>query len=59
MPAPTELEIVGPVAPERAHLLSDDALTLVARLQRELGPRLRHDARSISTVVSEAALALR
>ena len=35
----TELEIVGPVAPERAHLLSDDALALVARLQRELGPR--------------------
>ena len=35
----TELEIVGPVAPERAHLLSDDALALVAQLQRELGPR--------------------
>jgi malate synthase len=39
MSAVTELEIVGPVAPERAHLLSDDALALVARLQRELGPR--------------------
>ena len=39
MPAPTELEIIGPVAPERAHLLSAAALTLVARLQRELGPR--------------------
>jgi len=39
MSAVTELEIVGPVAPERAHLLSDDALALVAQLQRELGPR--------------------
>lgn len=39
MSAATEIEIVGPVAPERAHLLSDDALALVARLQRELGPR--------------------
>jgi malate synthase len=39
MSSATELEIVGPVAPERAHLLSDDALALVARLQRELGPR--------------------
>lgn len=39
MSAATEIEIVGPVAPERAHLLTDDALALVARLQRELGPR--------------------
>ena len=39
MSTATELEIVGPVAPERAHLLSDDALALVARLQRQLGPR--------------------
>ena len=33
------IEIIGPVAPERAHLLRDDALALVARLQRELSPR--------------------
>jgi malate synthase len=39
MSSTPQLEIVGPVAPERAQLLSDDALALVARLQAELGPR--------------------
>jgi malate synthase len=39
MPPSPAIEIVGPVPPARAHLLSDAALDLVARLQRELGPR--------------------
>ena len=36
---PSAIEIVGPVPADRAHLLTDDALALVERLQRELGPR--------------------
>ena len=39
MTVPPGLEIVGPVPPERTAILSDEALALAARLQRELGPR--------------------
>ncbi|MGI9117116.1 MAG: malate synthase A, partial [Gaiellales bacterium] len=39
MPVAPEIEIVGPVPPARAEILSDDALALATRLQRELGPR--------------------
>ncbi len=33
------VEIVGPVGPADAHVLTDEALALVAELQRTLGPR--------------------
>lgn len=39
MPTPPGLEIVGPVPAERAAILSEAALALAVRLQRELGPR--------------------
>ncbi|MFM7693235.1 MAG: malate synthase, partial [Actinomycetota bacterium] len=39
MTVPPGLEIVGPVPPARTAILSDEALALAARLQRELGPR--------------------
>jgi malate synthase len=39
MTVPPGLEIVGPVPPDRTAILSDEALALAARLQRELGPR--------------------
>ncbi len=39
MSFPPGIEIIGPIAAAQTAVLSDDALTLVAELQRSLGPR--------------------